>query len=233
MSVMLEVCVAIGAKYSDTALPDSGSPDHSALREIDDSAKTNCIIAGVGGQGTVLAARLIGLAAMQTGQDVRGSETIGMAQRGGSVVSHVRMGKDIAAPLIPQGKAHLVIAFEPGEALRAARFLRTDGIMVVSDRAILPAVPGDYDPARALFWIAENIPGARLLSGDEILQKCGARGLNVALLGAACALGAFPFGMGAIEAAIRERLGEKYLEMNLHALRVGADMIQSNQQNGG
>jgi indolepyruvate ferredoxin oxidoreductase beta subunit len=187
---------------------------------------TNCILVGVGGQGTVLAARLIGLAAMRGGLDVRGSETIGMAQRGGSVVSHIRMGKDIASPLIPEGKADLVIAFEPGEAARAARFLHEGSIFVVSDRAVLPAVRGEYDPPKTIAWITENIPGARLLGGAGIIASCGARGLNVALLGAAAALGAFPFGMDGLEAAIRERLGDKHLDQNLKALKTGAEMIK-------
>jgi indolepyruvate ferredoxin oxidoreductase beta subunit len=192
---------------------------------MSDTNTTNCILVGVGGQGTVLAARLIGLAAMHVGLDVRGSETIGMAQRGGSVVSHIRMGKDIASPLIPEGEADLVVAFEPGEAARAARFLRTGGIFVVSDRAVLPAIRGEYDPAQTIAWIAESIPGAKLLNGGEIIADCGARGLNVALLGAAAALGAFPFGMDGLEAAIRERLGDKHLEQNLRALKTGAEMV--------
>ena len=80
----------------------------------------NCILAGVGGQGTVLASKLIAQAGLSSGQMVRTAETIGMAQRGGCVVSHVRIG-DAASPLIPERCADLILAFEPAEAVRCLR----------------------------------------------------------------------------------------------------------------
>ncbi|MDR0311427.1 MAG: indolepyruvate oxidoreductase subunit beta [Acidobacteriota bacterium] len=183
--------------------------------------KTNCLITGVGGQGTVLAARVIGTAAMAAGFDVRGSETIGMAQRGGSVTSHVRMGKDIASPLIPLGRADVILAFEPGEALRAIDFLKPGGVFVVCDRPIIPAVKGDYDGSAAAAWLKEHT-GAHFVSGEDIIKNCGARSVNIALLGAAAALGAFPFGFNEIEAALAEKLDAKFLAMNIAALRYGA-----------
>ena len=76
----------------------------------------NVLLCGVGGQGTVLASRLIALAAMEKGMEARGAETIGMAQRGGSVVSHVRIGEEIHSPLIPYKAADVIIGFEPAEA---------------------------------------------------------------------------------------------------------------------
>ena len=78
----------------------------------------NCILAGVGGQGTVLASKLIARTALNNSMHVRTAETIGMAQRGGCVVSHVRTGKIIHSPLIPLGQADLIIGFEPAEAVR-------------------------------------------------------------------------------------------------------------------
>lgn len=78
----------------------------------------NCILAGVGGQGTVLASKLIAQAGLSSGQMVRTAETIGMAQRGGCVVSHVRTGKRVHSPLVPIGQADIIIGFEPGEAVR-------------------------------------------------------------------------------------------------------------------
>ncbi|MDR0324210.1 MAG: 2-oxoacid:acceptor oxidoreductase family protein, partial [Treponema sp.] len=98
----------------------------------------NCLIAGVGGQGTVLASKLIAAAAMKSGFSVRTTETIGMAQRGGSVVSHVRIGDDIFSPLIPVGRADALVAFEPGEAVRQLPFLKDGGVLIVSDTAIKP-----------------------------------------------------------------------------------------------
>jgi indolepyruvate ferredoxin oxidoreductase beta subunit len=179
------------------------------------------LIAGVGGQGTVLAARLLGAAAMDSGLEVRGSETIGMAQRGGSVISHVRMGTGIASPLISAGGADMVIAFEPGEAARAVAFLKSGGAMIVSDRALIPAVAGAYDPDVTIAWLRDNVHGARILSGDDIVANCSARTLNVALLGAALSVGALPFSEGAMESAIRALVPEKYTDMNIRALRYG------------
>ena len=96
-----------------------------ARRDTDERCimKVNIMIAGVGGQGTVLASKLIAAAAMKQGFDVRTTETIGMAQRGGGVVSHIRMGENIFSPLIPPGKADVLIAFEPAEAVRQLPFL--------------------------------------------------------------------------------------------------------------
>jgi indolepyruvate ferredoxin oxidoreductase beta subunit len=187
--------------------------------------ETNCLIAGVGGQGTVLAARVLGAAAMAAGLDVRGSETIGMAQRGGSVTSHVRMGKEIASPLIPLGRSDVVLAFEPGEALRKIDFLKPGGIFIVCDRPIVPAVKGDYDGGEAARWLRENAR-ALVVSGDGIIKNCGARSVNVALLGAAAACGAFPFGFDELEAALAEILNAKFLAINIAALRYGAGLVK-------
>lgn len=84
----------------------------------------NVLLCGVGGQGTVLASRLIALAAMEKGMEARGAETIGMAQRGGSVVSHVRIGENIYSPMIPHRGADVLICFEPAEAVRCLPYLK-------------------------------------------------------------------------------------------------------------
>ena len=84
----------------------------------------NCLLCGVGGQGVVLASRLIAYAAMEKGNFVRTAETIGMAQRGGSVVSHVRIGDEIYSPQVPVGSADVILAFEPGEAVRCLPYLK-------------------------------------------------------------------------------------------------------------
>jgi len=190
--------------------------------------ETNCLIVGVGGQGTVLSARVLGEAAMLAGFDVRGSETIGMAQRGGSVTSHVRMGKDIASPLIPLGRADVILAFEPGEALRAIGFLKPGGTLIVCDRPIVPAVKGNYNGAACALLLKEHAR-ASVVSGEDIIRNCGARSVNVALIGVAAARGAFPFGFDEIEKALAERLDEKFLAMNIAALHYGASLTTGNQ----
>lgn len=92
----------------------------------------NILLCGVGGQGTVLASKLIAYAAMKQGLAVRTSETIGMAQRGGCVVSHVRIGRMIDSPLVPRGSADLLLGFEPGETVRCLPYLRQGGTVIVS-----------------------------------------------------------------------------------------------------
>ena len=101
----------------------------------------NIVLTGIGGQGTVLAAKILAQAAQARGWHVRTAETIGMAQRGGSVVSHVRMGdrgEQVAAPLVSEGCADMLIAFEPGEGVRMARILKPGGVMVTASRVAQP-----------------------------------------------------------------------------------------------
>ena len=101
----------------------------------------NVLLCGVGGQGTVLAAKVLAQAAQSKGWQVRTAETIGMAQRGGSVTSHVRMGdggEPVSAPLVTCASADLVIAFEPGEAARALPFLAPGGTLVTASSAVQP-----------------------------------------------------------------------------------------------
>ena len=98
----------------------------------------NIMIVGVGGQGTLLTSRIIGKAALEQGYDVKISEVHGMAQRGGSVVTFVRFGEQVSEPVVEEGQADVIIAFERLEALRYAHFLKKDGVLVVNDCRIDP-----------------------------------------------------------------------------------------------
>lgn len=98
----------------------------------------NIMIVGVGGQGTLLTSRIIGKAALAAGLDVKISEVHGMAQRGGSVVTFVRFGEQVSEPVVEEGQADVIIAFERLEALRYAHFLKKDGVLVVNDCRIDP-----------------------------------------------------------------------------------------------
>ena len=158
---------------------------------------TSVLIAGVGGQGSIFAARVLGTTALRENLNVRGSETIGMAQRGGSVVSHVRMSEtEIASPMIPPGKADVLIALEPTEGERSRHFLREGGLYICCDAA-----------QRA-----------------EIIAQCGAKSLNAALLGMAAARGAFPFGVDDLAETLRTFGKPQFAEMNVKALYMGAEM---------
>jgi indolepyruvate ferredoxin oxidoreductase beta subunit len=192
---------------------------------------TSSLITGVGGQGTVLMSRLIGTAAIAAGLDVRGSETIGMAQRGGSVVSHIRMGDHIYSPLIPPGTADCIIAFEPAEAVRVLPFLSPSGRMLVLDRGVMPvsaSLGRKYDPREMTEFLKRTLaPSERLtvVEGEDLIQKCGnPRVVNAALLGTAMAKNYFPFSRADMREAIKSRLPSQYLELNLRAFELGISL---------
>ncbi|MDR2552597.1 MAG: indolepyruvate oxidoreductase subunit beta [Treponema sp.] len=191
----------------------------------------NCLITGVGGQGTVLISRLIGAAALARGCNVRGTETIGMAQRGGSVVSHIRFGGGpIHSPLIPPGRADLVIAFESAEALRTLPFLAPGGSMLVLNRGIVPAGAPEkspsHDPARFIEELQKALAPSRLaiIDSEDLIRRCGsARVVNIALLGFA-AEKLLPFTLEEFLPVLRERLPERHIQINERALDIGAEL---------
>jgi len=182
----------------------------------------NILITGVGGQGTVLASRLIAAAAMKRGLDVRTTETIGMAQRGGSVVSHTRIGESIYSPLIPVGAAHAMLALEPAEALRSLRYLRADATMIVCDIAIKPAADMRsaelYDAGAVLNYLKTQITDTIVINGRPLKER-SAKTFNVALLGAAVERGIFPFAPEAMLEAISEM--PRFKDENITAFENG------------
>ena len=153
----------------------------------------NVLIAGVGGQGSVLAAKILAQAATEKGWQVRTAETIGMAQRGGNVASHVRMGnagEHIYAPLVPFGRADCVIALEPGEGLRALPYLAPNGLLV-SARTGIASVTADlsgahYDPAAVLEYLSQAAPHFVSVNDEAIAHAAESnKALNVGMLAAA------------------------------------------------
>lgn len=188
------------------------------------------LLAGVGGQGTVLASKLIAQAAMALGYSARTAETIGMAQRGGCVVSHVRIGES-HSPLIPKGQADLIIGFEPAEAVRCLPYLKKDGVVVTTKKAIKPVTASlsgsSYNGMEMIDYLARNQKKLVVVDGDKICQACGsARVLNIALLGAACATGVLELSKDCFAKAIEQRLPQKFVAMNLKALELGAQEVK-------
>jgi indolepyruvate ferredoxin oxidoreductase beta subunit len=187
------------------------------------------MIAGVGGQGTVLASKLIASAAMKQGYNVRTTETIGMAQRGGSVVSHVRIGDIVFSPLIPLCGADALIAFEPAEAVRQLAFLRRDkAVVLVCDSAIKPAgshETGAYKAAAMIDYLKANAPRLVVIDKQRLAVQ-NVKTLNVVLLGAAAQNGIFPFNTETLIEVLREKLPERFLEMNLKAFELGQEICQ-------
>ena len=186
---------------------------------------TNCLLCGVGGQGTVLASKLISAAAMKKGLKARSAETIGMAQRGGCVVSHVRIGDQIYSPLIPKGGADVIIAFEPAEAVRCLPYLEKNGTVIVNTKPVIPVTAslgiGNYTGAEMIQYLREHVQNLIVVNGDEIAEKLhSAKALNVALLGAAAKSGALGLSIAELEDVILERIPEKFRELNLNALHI-------------
>ena len=186
----------------------------------------NILLCGVGGQGTILASRLIASAAMAKGIPIKTAETIGMAQRGGSVFSHVRIGEGANAPLIAKGDVDLIIGFEPGETVRQLPFLRKGGAVVVSRRAVMPvsAMIGQssYDAEAMIRYLEEHVEHLTVVDADLAAEELGsARTLNVVLLGAALASGELGLTEEDLEGAIRERVPERFRDLNMRALAWG------------
>ena len=186
----------------------------------------NILLCGVGGQGTILASRLIASAAMAKGIPIKTAETIGMAQRGGSVFSHVRIGEGTNAPLIAKGDVDLIIGFEPGETVRQLPFLRKGGAVVVSRRAVMPvsAMIGQssYDAEAMIRYLEEHVEHLTVVDADLAAEELGsARTLNVVLLGAALASGELGLTEEDLEGAIRERVPERFRDLNMRALAWG------------
>jgi len=189
----------------------------------------NCMIAGVGGQGTVLASKLIAAAAMKRGFDVRTTETIGMAQRGGSVISHIRIGENtsgIFSPIIPPGKAHAIIAFEPAEAVRQLTFLSMQGRLVVCGTAVKPVGSSEnsqgnpYEGAVMIGFLKDNVANLTVIEGREIMEHY-AKALNVAMLGAAAEGNTFPFDAETLKEVLPEIVPERFVELNISAFELG------------
>ncbi len=183
---------------------------------------TDIILAGVGGQGTILASKLLARAAMDMGIYVRTAETIGMAQRGGSVVSHVRIG-DCDSSMIPTGQADAIIAFEPGEAVRCLPYLKKDGLVVTATAGVMPVTASlggyDYVPQAMLDYLSKKVKHLKMVDADEVARQCGSyKVVNVALLGAAASYGLGDITRQSIEQAARAIIPARFIEMNIQAL---------------
>ncbi|MDR0500089.1 MAG: 2-oxoacid:acceptor oxidoreductase family protein [Coriobacteriales bacterium] len=231
----------------------------------------NIVIVGVGGQGTILASKVLAQAALNMGAFVRSAETIGMAQRGGSVLGHIRIAKDsnkLHSPLVPLGGAHLILGFEPAEAVRATTFANAHSTIICSDMAV-PATnsslsknstkaksatgagtsgvnaasaltnidardKGIYNGKAELDWLynlaANNeLKQVIVISSDELIAQTGsAKCQNIALIGAATALGLFSADI--VEATIKSLVKPQFLQMNMLAFKYGIEQCRKMTQ---
>lgn len=194
----------------------------------------NILLAGVGGQGTVLAAKVLAQAAQNKGWQVRTAETIGMAQRGGSVVSHVRMGFEgeaVHAPLVTPGTADVIIAFEPGEAARSLGYLKPGGTVVSATSLVQPVTAAlssaPYSASEVVANLREALDRAdaslRLVNDGEVLAALGnRRALNTVLLATAVACGAVPLTLEELKRAVTACVKPQFVDVNIAAIDAAA-----------
>lgn len=180
------------------------------------------LIVGIGGQGTILASNILGEACLIEGRHVKGAETHGMAQRGGSVESHIRIGGE-HGPLIPPGQADLLISFDLLEALRYSHYLKKDGVLITNKRMVLPtsvftqklAVPKEEEIVTALKKFS-----LCLLDADQLATAAGSPlSQNVVMLGAAA--GAMPLKPESLLEAVKRQVPKKTVEINIRAFEAG------------
>ncbi len=183
------------------------------------------LICGTGGQGTVLASRIIAAAAMQEGSAVHSAETIGMAQRGGSVTSHVRIGDSAFSPLIPFGNADIILAFEPGEAVRNLKYLKKDGVAVVNTAAVKPVTESlnetGYDGSEQVEYLKSKC-SCIFVNSEEVCAPFGSsKFFNIIILGIAAGSGTLGISREALLAQIEKRVPPKFIETNKKAFLAG------------
>ncbi|MCQ2544020.1 MAG: indolepyruvate oxidoreductase subunit beta [Lachnospiraceae bacterium] len=186
------------------------------------------MICGVGGQGTVLASKIIAAAAMDEGNTVHSAETIGMAQRGGSVTSHVRVGEEIYSPLIPFANADIILAFEPAEAVRNLVYLKKDGMVIVNSDPTKPVTESlqntGYDGKEMIEYLKKKC-NCIVVSSEKIYEKFGSsKFFNIAILGVAVGSGRLGISEEAVKAQIEKRIPVKFLEANMEAFKMGIEL---------
>ena len=181
------------------------------------------LLAGVGGQGTILAADLLAKTAIANGFDVKLSEVHGMSQRGGSVTTTVRIGSEVHSMVCEPGSADYILAFEAVEGLRALPYLKAGGMLLVNDEEIrpLPVLTGAAEmPRRTCDRL--RVSGGKIIPAYELAKQAGSpKCANVVLLGALSA--GMPFPQESWEEQIRLRVPAKTIEMNIEAFRLGRE----------
>lgn len=196
----------------------------------------NIMITGVGGQGTVLAAKLLAQAAEARNWRVRTAETIGMAQRGGSVVSHVRLANQgescIDAPLIARGEADLIIAFEPAEAVRCLGYLRPGGALVSATSSVQPVTVAlsreAYSAEPFLDYLKQAVPGCLLVDDAALIEQIGSpKALNVALLASAIAISDLGITVEELRDAMHASVRSQFIALNDRAIDVAVASISA------
>lgn len=187
----------------------------------------NLFISGVGGQGTILAGKVITRALIEHGFDVKMSEIHGMAQRGGSVVTQIRYGEKVYSPVIEKGKADVLLAFEKLEALRYIEYLSKEGTLIVNNLEIPPStvLAGKEEyPQNIIEYIKNNIKNAIIIDAVSKAKELGdVRVQNIILTGALAKV--MSFEKEKFLNVIKEVVPEKYKEINVRAFETGFELV--------
>jgi indolepyruvate ferredoxin oxidoreductase, beta subunit len=192
----------------------------------------NIIIAGVGGQGVVLLSEILGNAAVRDGFRVRGSEVLGMAQRGGSVFSNIRLGSDVEAPMTSDGKCDVMVALEPSEALRNIQYLNKNTTVIFNIRKVIPATvsmgKSTYPEIEQIKTKLQAAAGQVIgIDAQDLAEKAGNRqSVNVVMLGTLFGCGKIPIAEETIKTLVRERFPAKAAEANLKAFNLGRQVCE-------
>jgi indolepyruvate ferredoxin oxidoreductase beta subunit len=190
------------------------------------------IICGVGGQGVVLMSELLGNAAVSDGIEVKGSEVLGMAQRGGSVFSNIRLGSGAYAPLTPEGKCDILIAVEPSEALRNINYLSKSSLVVVNSRKVMPFTvflgQSSYpDLEEILGKLSKVSDRVVTLDATQLAEEAGSlQSVNVVMLGTLFGTGLMPVKTETAKTVIQARFPAKVAGVNLKAFELGYQKVQ-------
>ncbi len=184
---------------------------------------TSVMIVGVGGQGSLLASKLLGRLLTDEGYDVKVSEVHGMSQRGGSVVTYVRFGEKVYSPIVTEGEADIIISFEKLEAARYARFLKKDGRIVVNTQQIdpMPVIIGAATyPEDVLSELIEKGVGIDALDALTLAEQAGSsKAVNIVLMGKAAKYFDIPYENWI--AAIEKTVAPRFVDMNKKAFDLG------------
>lgn len=191
------------------------------------NTEINIVASGTGGQGIILIAQILGMVGIKAGYRVRIGEIHGVSQRGGSVVSFIRMGEEIYSPTFPLGKADFMISLEPLEALRALKYMSPEGVVILNTRFVLPntvkigdyACPGLDQIIGAIKKTTREV--VYLDATQEAMKNGSPLTMKMVLLGVLAGNKYFPIPLSAVKEALMEAIPKKSLEMNLNSFDAG------------
>lgn len=183
----------------------------------------NIILCGVGGQGTVLASKLLAYAAMAKKLNVMSAETIGMAQKGGSVFSYLRIGNNIYSPMIGKGEADIIIGFEPAEVVRMLPYLKKDGFVIVNSKAVIPVTASlsgsGYNADEMLCYLKKKVDKLAVVDVEKACCDIGTpKVMNMLMLNVLVNSGEIEFTTDDIKDAVRAKVNARFHELNFKAL---------------